>query len=508
MIKPDIIICALPPLFVDRLPGAPAIIKSVVQQAGYTARAIDMSLDFFIHECNRNLHTFDQLGGIFRPLEQTTQEQTTAVHNWLARNIEILRQSQTQVIGISVFTAFQHRATWLLCKEIRKHLPSVKIVLGGLGLNIAGSGLVGLENLPKTDIISPFHILLKKRNLADYVILGVDTFDAIIDTLDEIYNQKNSNRKNHHTTGTIYSSPIPDYTDYLIDEYCWTDGKALPITGSKGCVRNCTFCDVPGQFGRFRMRTGNDIAEEMIYLAERHNIRKFEFTDSLVNGSLKGFRDWLIKVADYNDRQESNNKISWFGQYICRPQSQIPKDIYDLMYRSGVTNLVIGVESGSNEILAAMKKQMTIQNVYDELDMLQKHKIKSHLLLFSGFYNENQKRFNETLEFLINCQKYVASKTISRFTISTPLFINNDMYLYNHAEELGITLDPYNTWNWTTKHDPKYNLIQRFKNRLVQEEFLNLLGFPSSEQATTIIQQIHEMLKSKETELQNTLAQL
>jgi hypothetical protein len=173
MIKSDIIICALPPLFVDRLPGAPAIIKSVVQQAGYTARAIDMSLDFFIHECNRNLHTFDQLCGIFRPLEQTTQEQTTAVHNWLARNIEILRQSQTQVIGISVFTAFQHRATWLLCKEIRKHLPSVKIVLGGLGLNIAGSGLAGLENLPKTDIISPFHILLKKKNQMKLFVLNL-----------------------------------------------------------------------------------------------------------------------------------------------------------------------------------------------------------------------------------------------------------------------------------------------------------------------------------------------
>jgi radical SAM superfamily enzyme YgiQ (UPF0313 family) len=256
------------------------------------------------------------------------------------------------------------------------------------------------------------------------------------------------------------------------------------------------------------MRTGKDIADEMIYLAEKYNIRKFEFTDSLVNGSLKGFRDWMLEVAKYNASQSAENKISWFGQYICRPQSQMPSDLYDLMYKSGVANLVVGVESGSNEVLKAMKKQMTVQDVYDELVMLQRHHIQAHFLLFAGFYNENQERFNETLEFLINCQKYVASGTITKFTIGAPLYISSDTYIYNHADELGLILDPYNDLNWSSESDPENNLVQRIKNRLIQQEILESLGFPTSAQMGSLLQQFDQMLKHKQTELENKLSQL
>ena len=175
------------------------------------------------------------------------------------------------------------------------------------------------------------------------------------------------------------------------------------------------------------------------------------------------------------------------------------------MSRSGVANLVIGVESGSNAVLEAMKKKMTVEDVYDELAMFEKYDIKAHFLMFSGFYNETRDRFIETLEFLINCQQYVAAGTIAKFTIGAPLYINNDTYLHDHAEDLGLVIDPFNDLNWTSKHDLSNDFTQRIYNRLIQQELLDVLGYPTSSQHVSTMYQLDEMLSQKEKELEKRL---
>ena len=46
----DIVIFSLPSLILDRAPGAPAILKSACSAAGFNAKTIDLSLDFFNNE--------------------------------------------------------------------------------------------------------------------------------------------------------------------------------------------------------------------------------------------------------------------------------------------------------------------------------------------------------------------------------------------------------------------------------------------------------------------------
>lgn len=506
--KTDILICSLPTLFLDRVPGAPALIKSACKEAGFTAQTIDLSLDFYINESARNLDQFNKLSTVFRPSEEPSESAIAAKDKWLKRAIGYIKDSNCPVVGLSVFTFFQHRAAYFLAKEIRKQLPNVKILVGGLGLNINCTSLSNLIKINRLDILNPFHVFLKINKLVDHVILGVDGLDDIIkylelelgvNAINGVIKEEISLKKNQ------YASPVPDYDDYLINEYMWPDGKSLPVTGSKGCVRACTFCDVPGQFGRFRMRTGVDIGNEIVQLATRHGIRKFEFTDSLVNGSLKVFKEWMEVVADYNNQQPIENRISWFGQYICRPQSQIPEDLYSLMSQSGVVNLVIGVESGSNAILKDMKKKMTVEDVFDELDMFEKYNIKAHFLMFSGFYTETRDRFIETLEFLIKCQRYVAIGIVAKFSIGAPLYINNDTYLHDHAEDLGLVIDPFNDFNWTSKEDPSNDLIQRTYNRLIQQELMDVLGYHASSQHVSTMYQLDVMLSQIEKELEERL---
>lgn len=490
----DIIFCSLPVLFIDRLPGAPALLKATVQNYGFSAATADLNLEFFINQAKRNIDDYNQLSSAFNPHDNPTQESSNAFNQWVLDSVEFIRKYNPKIIGLSVFTIFQQRAALALALELRKSLPESKIIMGGYGLTMNSNGLQLSDHIKKFDLLKPFWQLVKEKNLADEVFIG-SALEDLVSYLQHTLGVTNKLEKNiEHKKTTLFSTPVPDYTDYKINEYIWTDGPALPITGSRGCVRKCTFCDIPGQFGKFSFRSGEEIANEIITLNKKYNVTTFEFTDSLVNGSLKSFQGWLKIVADYNDNMPIDKKVKWFGQYICRPQTEISSTIYDLIARSGCVNLVIGVESGSNDVLKAMNKKMTVEDVLGELEQFRTHGIQGQLLMLSGFYNETQERFVETLEFIVKLQTYVASGTVSSISVGVPLYINEHMPLYHSAEELGINLDPLDNTNWTVSNDPTNIPTERYYRRLITQLVLDKLGIPISGNAILNLFQIKSRL--------------
>lgn len=496
MKKTDIVICAMPALFVDRLPGAPALLKAAVEEAGFTATTIDLSLDFLLNQCQKDTDIYNKLGCVFRPNEKSSKESLDKADEWLYHSLAKIQQLNPKLIGLSVFTNFQHRSTLMLAKAIRQRMPDMKIVLGGWGLTVNYESLGTDISIRPRDIIKSFGQFMQEKKFCDYTVYGsgLDELIKIIKT-----ENQSDNKIVHYTesVATIYNTPIPNYDDYVFNDYLWNHGIALPVTGSKGCVRACTFCDIPGQFGKFKFRTGTDIANEMIQLHQRYNVKRFEFTDSLVNGSFKAFRQWLEILANYNDNQSPDNKIHWFGQYICRPQKHTPSDIYSLMKRSGVQSLVIGIESGSNDVLSAMQKKMTVQDAYDEFEMFESAGISAHVLMFGGFYNETWSRYLENLDFIIACQKYLATGTISQLSMGPPLYINDKMYLGQQADQLGIILDPVNELNWASISDPTNTFTERAKRRLIAQLILDKLKIPLSGQSISNMHQVYERLKNQ-----------
>jgi tRNA A37 methylthiotransferase MiaB len=497
----DFVICSLPPLTLERPAAAPALLKSVAESAGYSAMGLDLNAEFYVNQCQSQIDKFNEYATAFRPYEKSSPAALEKQKEWVNDCIEIFKQCNPKVVGLSVFSNFQHRAAIALSSAIRQHLPKVKIVFGGYGLNTVGNTLknFSLIDIKNIDMLKPLQQILSEKQLSDYIVMN-DPLNNLVDILDKEIGQSRT-LKLYEESKIMFNSPIPNYDDYKLDYYLWREtDRSLPVTGSKGCVRACTFCDVPGQFGKFKFRSGTDIAKEIIYLHQKYKVNTFEFTDSLVNGSLKSFREWLEILAEYNDTQEESNKIQWFGQYICRPQQLIPKDMYSLIKRSGVKNLVIGVESGSNEVLAAMKKGMTVEDVYSELDQFIEYGIQTHILMLSGFYNETWDRYLETLKFIVKCQHYVASGVITHISVGVPLFINNEMYLHQAADQLGIILDHNNDLNWVLRDDPENNFVERSKRRLITQLLLDKLEIPISENSIT---NMYQVLANLNAEIEN-----
>ena len=173
------------------------------------------------------------------------------------------------------------------------------------------------------------------------------------------------------------------FDDYDLTKYNYVNELTIPITGSKGCVRKCTFCDIPVLWPKFKFRSGKHIAGEMIHLYNRHGVKKFYMSDSLVNGSLTAFMDFITTLAEHN-KNNPTNSIKWVGQYITRPKSNVLNDdYYDLLKSSGGEGLTIGVESGSDRVRQHMKKQFTTADIDYELAQFDRRGIVCVLLFFS-----------------------------------------------------------------------------------------------------------------------------
>ena len=77
--------------------------------------------------------------------------------------------------------------------------------------------------------------------------------------------------------------------------------KKIYITGSKGCVRDCTFCDVAALWPKFRYRKAENLVQEIKEQFYNYGITTFDFTDSLINGSVSNFYEFncllcIIKI--------------------------------------------------------------------------------------------------------------------------------------------------------------------------------------------------------------------
>lgn len=493
----DLLICAVPSRSIGRLPGALAIIRSCAEQAGFSAKTVDFNIEFLKNQCNKDAKTFFDLGRVFEPL--INFEYTLAVVQWLDESIEYIKKINPRWVGISVETPYQHRATILLAHEIRKHLPQIKIVMGAYGLTAESqNSLLNFPNTKSIDLLNNFDCYIRKHNLADE-LLHDDPENEIVTLLSQgqITNL-------FPVTKNSFESPVPNYDDYDLENYQWPSRPLYAITGSKSCVRSCKFCSIPDHFGRYRVRTGESIANEMIELNKRYGARDFIFTDSLVNGSQKVFFDWIKILASYNQTKPDNQKISWIGQYICKPQKSIDPELYPLMKLSGVGCLTIGAESGSDEVLAAMDKNITAKDIEDELEQLNRHQIQSRLLIFGGYYNETWERYLETLRLIARCHKYIATGNVARVAIGLPMHLEKGTRLYRMAEELNIETDPGNVFNWVCRDNPDNTFLERVRRRVISQAVLNKMKTPLTAHGARELYDIIEQLKIYEQKLRSS----
>jgi radical SAM superfamily enzyme YgiQ (UPF0313 family) len=432
----DIVIINVPGTLSKQPHAAPAVLKASLIQSGFTCKTIDFNIRF--HNEYENHTDYKQIESYFL----TESDPHAEVEEIIDRYTDEILTINPTWVGISVFTYQSRCATELFCKAL-KSKSNIKIVLGGQGLS--QGGINGINEYPRR---------LQSAGVIDYFIKSEGEI-SLVELLKGNVTYSGINSDTFAQINNIDNLPSPDYRDYNLTEY---DEAELIVIGSRGCVRRCTFCDIH-QHWEYRYRNGKLLANELISMSKLYKITKFNFADSLINGSLKQWKLFLKELATYN--QQTNEKITWSGQYIVRP-ANIENDAYwALMSQAGAYQLYLGIETGSDKLRIEMQKKFTNKDLDYLISRLVKYNIICEFLLFVGYPTETIDDFNATLN-MIKQYKHLAGTTVRNISISDTLSILPGTPLYNNATELNIELD-VNENNWFCYDNPELTITERIR---------------------------------------------
>ena len=282
----DLVIVALPRLDLTRPSIAPAILASIAKSQGLTVSMHDFALDLYNLSTKEEWNEYELYWQLDLHYELEDHLRLT-LDKQFDNLIDRILTDNPKKIAVSVFSHNSINATDIFLEKMRGRTDA-KIIIGGQGIPSK------IENFPYADG-------LLNNNLIDYYCAGeAETTFAMA-----LQNQTGPGVNNWqwNQLNSLDDAPIPDYSDYKLDEYHYlVSGTSLWINGSRGCVRRCDFCDIGKIWKKFRFRSGNSLANEIKHQINLGDTRTFQFADALINGSMKAFNDMTRALNEYIEK--------------------------------------------------------------------------------------------------------------------------------------------------------------------------------------------------------------
>ncbi len=197
--------------------------------------------------------------------------------------------------------------------------------------------------------------------------------------------------------------PFPDYTQLPMEKYFsfnvpfspFPRGKrVMQVYTSRGCPVGCTFCASTNFNKKFRSRSPDNIIDEIKLYKKLFNIDEIQFADDNLTFDRKRSIELFTKLKELN--------LQW-----CTPNgimiNTLNKDLIDLMIDSGMYQITLSIDSGSEKVLKEEhRKPVDLSKVPDLAEYLGKRNILVHATLVVGMPNETVKDIKDGFKFVEN----------------------------------------------------------------------------------------------------------
>lgn len=472
------VILSVPRITPIRPSIAPAIIKSLFSQNNKDSQIVDLNIKFynnFVKEISaEDFKTIDDY--LYSQSSETLSEQHKLIlTEWIDRSIDNILKLEPEHILISVFTWHAQKFTKLLLERLRPRTNS-KIIIGGQGIGEIReqTSWIGIPLFAKQ---------VKDLGLIDHWIKG-DAESTIPLICQGIYQGKGFDSSEYAEWAPLTNKIIPDYSDLnILDYHSGAATGTIAAEFSRGCVRQCNFCDWVTSGGGFRTKTGQQVFDEVRHYYEKFGVRSIYFNDALMNGSIKEFNKFnQLLIKYYQENNLPDRHILYSGHFIIRGRNQgwKPEHIA-LMGRAGADSMVVGVETGSDKVRTSMNKGYLLKDLDYNMENFVKHGIKLYMLMMVGFPTETRDDFDQTLALVERYQKYVASGNISGINFGQTFIIEEGAPIYYHPEELdlvGVDGEKPRDVFWINPNNPTLTYKERITRRIEAHELATRLGYP------------------------------
>jgi len=299
---------------------------------------------------------------------------------------EVIANERPDVIGISVSTS-SYKAALNIAKLSKKLDPNVKIVFGGIHPTVLP------EEVLQTKLVD---IVVREEGEFTFleVIKALENGKPIRGILgtsfvaDDGSIVHNPNRELMMDLDTL---PFP--ARHLV-----LNVEGVPhisydrIMTSRGCPFGCTFCVSNKIWGRkVRFRSVKNVIEEIKEVKRKFGVTSFCIDDDTFTINPKYVEelcDGLIK---------ENLGISWWCQIRTE---NITESLIKKMKKAGCTTVAIGVESGDDDVLKKINKQLDKKAVLQSSIIFKKYGILVDAFFMFGFPWENKMELDNTIKFM------------------------------------------------------------------------------------------------------------
>ncbi|MBD3227558.1 MAG: TIGR04013 family B12-binding domain/radical SAM domain-containing protein [Candidatus Lokiarchaeota archaeon] len=180
-----------------------------------------------------------------------------------------------------------------------------------------------------------------------------------------------------------------------------------PIEISRGCsAGNCLYCMVPKMYGNIMRHRGIKNITEIIKRATKKGYDKvwFNSPNSFAYGSEDGRTPNISKIVDLLSSIKRIKKIRkiFFGTFPgeVRPDSVNEEIVEAIKPYISNDSIIVGGQSASDRILRILRRNHSVQEVINAVEILLKYNITPKVDMIFGFYFEKENDEAINIEFM------------------------------------------------------------------------------------------------------------
>jgi len=344
----------------------------------------------------------------------------------IKETVDRILDTKPDLVGFSLMTP--QLMTALACSAVIKQLRSeVTIVLGGAHVDSTKGDAFTIANCFDLAIHGEgeFPLLQVCQNIRDH---GVRTPTGVENLQECIQNVSNVVYRDQQTGKVVENAarsflmeldqlPSVDYDMVDMSKYSiptLAGRHAISMMLSRGCPFSCTYCDAPITMGKkIRFWSMDRIVSDIKFYKQKYGVKDFAFKDSTFTAK----KTWIVEFC--NRLIAENLDIKW---RINTRANLVPPPILDLMAKAGCYMINFGVESGDEDILKRIKKQVDLDEVIDAFERCRKLGIRTYATFLMGSPGETDESARRTVQFSKRIRPSLAMFFVATAYPGTPMY--------------------------------------------------------------------------------------
>ncbi|MEM7103602.1 MAG: radical SAM protein [Bacteroidota bacterium] len=258
--------------------------------------------------------------------------------------------------------------------------------------------------------------------------------------------------------------PTVNYDLIKVENYFkFKKNRQFDYISSAGCRFRCTFCADPFVYKRgWTALQPERMGEELEFWKKKFNFTDINFQDETF------FTKRKRVVAISEEFINRNLQTTWAGTMRADQGFRLKEEEFDLCKKSGLRRVLVGVESGSQEMMDWLMKDIKIEQVYDTARRCAERDIAVIFPFIVGFPGESEDSVRSTLKTALelNSMHPLFTTPIFYFKPYPGSKITQDVVAKGY--QLPQTLSEWSDFDYIGSSGPwvskaKFELIERFK---------------------------------------------